>query len=239
MTYEYSIPLRFEEGCFSQDILPECPGEELRLSLGEGDVLTYTVPYHGNEVKLYQVDKQQLEENTKVTYDEDGVLLYVEITDGDEVRLIYIHLPDDDTARFEVRDFAEQSAKQISDELLKFRGKAARLFVEYYKSADSFDFAAKLCTHEDMQAVLDSLNERAIARGLDKTAVDGSGNYPQDKRIECDSYTLCVMLQCASDGVRGELLETVIRTMTEGIRERTADALDKTYDFKFIAAEYD
>ena len=239
MTYEYRIPLRYREGCCGLKELPCGEQEALVMFSCEGDVLTYKVPLHGNEVRLYQVVKKELEENTRVTYGEDGVLLYVEMMYGDEVRLLYINLPDDDTARFEVRDFAEQSAENISSELLNSRGKAARLFIEYCKSVEDFDFAAKKGSPEDMRAVLDSLNERALKRGLDKVVIDDSGNYPRENRIECDSYTLTVMLKCASGSIQDELLATVIRVMTEGIKTRTVASLNKTADFKFIVSEYD
>lgn len=239
MEAEYKIPLKFNSGQFGLNELPSDNENFLTLNLEQCDVLSYSVPKDGTEVRLYDITEKLIRDSLFATYDNNGQLKYVELIKDDIKRLIFINYIDNEDAKAEVLDFAEQSADIISNELIKCKDKAARLFIEYYKEVEGFDFAAKIGTVADKQAALDSLSEKARQRGLEKMVVDNSGDYPRKNRIECDRYTLEIMLLCAAREIRSELLDLAINVMTERIKNNVIDVIDKSDDFKFIAAEYD
>lgn len=236
----YKIPLQFQAGRYRLSALPTECADALTLTLGACDILSYNTPKDGIEVRLYSkigfmLTEQLLQEGLCATYSEDGMLKYVEVTQGEDVRLVYIGYRDDEDARAEILDFAEQSAENISSELLRFNKKAARLFIEYFYDGEGVDFAVKLADEADVQAVLDSLGARANQPDFAAYAVNNSGNYPNENRIECDRETLRIMLQCAPCA----LWDTAVTALTAGIKARVIDKLDKTDDFQFIAEEYD
>ena len=109
MTKELRIPLKYKEGCFSFSSINESSENFLLLTFGEYNDLSYNVPVGGNEVRLYNISYTPPEEYLYATYNSEGTLKYAEMIDGDDVRLVYIGYTDDDDARAEVTDFAEQS----------------------------------------------------------------------------------------------------------------------------------
>lgn len=231
MATEYKIPLTFKSGKYGLSELSSDSTEALTLSLGDFDVLSYHTPEQGIEVQLYStagfmMTEQVIKDGLSAVYDDDGQLNYVVLAQGDAVRLVFISYRDDAAAKREVLGFAEKNADMISEQLLRRKEKAARLFIEYYKDTEGFDFAVKFATAADKQAVIDSYGE---------DAADGSGNYPSGNRIECDKKTFQIMLLCAPC----ELMDMAIATMIEGIKMRVIDKLDKTDDFRFIVEDYD
>lgn len=239
MAVEYKIPLEFKSGKYGFSTLSSDNVNSLTLSLGECAVLSYSVPNDGTEVRLYNVTEQLIHDGLFATYDNSGQLKYVELIQDDDIGLVFINYIDNEDAKNEVLDFAEQSADIISNELIKCKDKVARLFIEYYKEIEGFDFAAKIGTVADKQAAIDSLSERARQRGFEKMVVDNSGDYPNENRIECDRHTLEIMLLCATREIRSELLDLAIDVMINRIKNSVIDVIDKSEDFKFIAAEYD
>lgn len=243
MATEYKIPLQFQAGTYSLGELPQDAADVLTLTLGDYDILSYHTPKDGAEVRIYSsvgfmITEQMIRDGLSATYHDDGMLKYVELTQGDHVRLVYIGYRDDEDAKAEILDFAEQSAEIISDELLSSSKKAARVFIEYYRD-ENIDFAAKIADEAEVQAVIDSLGERADQPDFAAYAVNNSGNYSNENRIECDRHTLNIMLLCAPRGIGNELMDLAIDTMIAGIKARVTDQLDKTDDFQFIAEEYD
>ena len=239
MALEYRIPFQFKAGQYNSLELQNVSGEYITLKLGEWDVLTYTVPKSSRESRLYSVNEQSMKNDLYATYNDEGMLKYVEIISGDDTRLIFINYLSNEDARAEIMDFAEQSADIISGELLKYKGKAARLFIEYYRAVEGFDFAAKIGSDMEKQMLIDSLPPHKRTPEYERMIADNCGDYPHENRIECDSYTLGVMLDCCPNEICGELLDMAITYMTNAIRDRVTDKLDKTDDFRFIAAEYD
>lgn len=239
MIKEFKIPFLFKTGKFHYSDLGENVENVLTLFHGQFDILSYFTPNSNTEVRLYDISERSLTNDMYVTYDHAGKLKYVELVHDDEVRLLFINYLDDNNARSEILDFAEQSADIISDELLQCQDLAARLFIEYYKEYEGFDFAAKIGTVKDKQAVIDSLTESAKQRGLEKMVVDNSGDYPNENRIECDRYTIEIMLLCSPLEIRDGLLDMVISVMTDKIKNKVIDRLNKSDDFKCIVSEYD
>ena len=93
---------------------------------------------------------------------------------------------------------------------------------------ESFDYAAKIVTDADRQALLANPGERAAKRMSNPRFVqmllNNSGNYPHEKRVPCDTHTIGIMLQCAPC----DLLDYVIQEMTERIKAQVVPKLDKT-----------
>ena len=239
MISEYAIPLFFKEGKFGFNELAASDKNALSLYVDECSVLSYNVPKYGTQARLYDIDAQQILNNLYATYNDNGELQYAELIDNNDVILLYINLNDNDTAKQEISDFAIQSADIISDELRKCKNEAARLFIEYFYDGEAVDFAAKIGTTADKQALLNSLSDKARKRGLEETVIDNCGDYPFENRIECDSITLGTMLQCADPEIRSELFYLAVEIMTKNIKDSVIDVIDKSDDFKFIAKEYD
>ena len=234
MAFEVTIPLMYKSGRYNANDIPKS-GDMLLLSLDDRDILTYDMPKRGYEVRLYSVEEQQLGSCLYATYNAEGMLKYAEIIDGDEVRLIYIGYTDEADERAELLDFAEQSAEQLSEKVLSCKEKIARLFIEFYFDGDSYDYAVKVGTEADKQALLDRLSDKEMKEGLLEHIIDNSGDYPYDRRIPCDTDTASILLRCAES----DLFRFVTDKMTELIKARVIDKLNKTDDFKFIVSEYD
>lgn len=236
---EYKIPLQFKSGKFHFSELPANDENVLLFSCEKFDILSYFVPKYGTEVKLYNITEQLLQDCLYATYNDNGQLKYVELIQGDDIRLLFINYIDDADEKAEVLDYAEQSAYIISNELVKCKEKVSRLFIEYYRGVEGFDFAAKIGTVADKQTVINSLGERAEQHDFVEMAVNNSGSYPHENRIECDRDTLSVMMLCANPDIQVELFDMAIDVMTNIIKNNVIDKLDKADDFKFIAEEYD
>ena len=239
MATEYKIPLKFKSGKYNIVELLADSENVLILSLGEFGVLSYSVPEYGTEVRLYNITEQVIENTLFATYDDCGYLKYLELINYDEIRLVYINFTDNKNAKEEIIDFAEQSADIISNELIKCKDKVARLFIEYFCDGQSVDFAAKIGTVADKQAVIDSLSERDKQRGLEKSVIDNCGDYPHKNRVECDNHTFGIMLLCAMPCQYLDLFDLAVEIMTKRIKDSVINAIDKSDDFKFIASIYD
>ena len=235
MNEEIRIPLHFKEGVYPLSSLPDGTDDDLVLCPESFDILSYRVPKQKNTVRLYSIPKQDIMNYLTATYRSSGELYCVELRNGENVLLVYLHYLDAEDAKAEVLDFAEQSAAMISDELLSCREKVFRLFTEHFYDGESFDFAAKIATDEDRKALIASAGDRAKDPKFLQMLINNSGDYPYNNRIPCDSHTIGIMLQCAPCA----LYEFVVSEMTKRIRERVVPLLDKTDDFQFIASEYD
>lgn len=239
MIIEFKIPFLFKAGKFHYSELGENSENVLTLFHGQFNILSYYTPNSNTEVRLYDVSEQSLKNDMYVTYNHSGILKYVELLHGDEVRLLFINYLDENEAKSEILDFAEQSADIISNKLLQCKDLVARLFIEYYKDYEGFDFAAKIGTVKDKQAIIDSLTEKSQQSGPEKTVVDNSGDYPNENRIACDRHTIEIMLFCSPVEIRNDLLDMVISVMTDNIKNKVIDRLNKSDDFKCIVSEYD
>ena len=236
---EIRIPLHFREGMYSLNELPAESDDFLLLRLEPCEIVSYTVPKQNNVVRLYNLEEQFVLDHLTATYRETGELYCVELRNDEDVTLVYLHYLDENDARAEVLDFADQSAAQIAEEHLRCRDKVFRLFIEHFYDGESFDYAAKIVTDADRQALLANPGERAEKRMSNPKFVqmllNDSGNYPHEKRVPCDTHTIGIMLQCAPF----DLFGFVIQEMTERIKAQVVPKLDKTDDFQFIVSEYD
>lgn len=238
MAENYRIPMHFKTGCYSFGELKDSGGECIEFAVCPCDMMMYNVPASGCRVELYELSCDTFERQLKVTYDENGDIRFAELHDGEEIRLLYINLPDEETAEAEVLDFAEQTAEILSAELISRHEKAARLFVEYHRDM-WIDLAVKIGTPEEMQAAVESIPEEKRTERLAEYVKNNSGNYPIAKRIPWDTYTISIMIMCSPEGTGQKLTDTVIETVINGIRRMAEPALEKTEDYRFIAEEYD
>ena len=238
MAENYRIPMHFKEGCYGFRELKDVGGECIEFTVRPCDMMVYNVPVSGYQVELYELDCDKFESQLRVTYDENGNIRFAELHDGDDVRLLYIDLPDEETAEYEIRDFAEQTVAILSDELISRREKAARLFVEYHRDIYT-DLAVKIGTPEDMQAAVNSIPEEKRNDRLIEYVKNNSGDYPNSKRIPWDTYTISIMIMCSPVGTGDRLRDMAIDIVINGIRRMAEPALEKTEDYRFIAEEYD
>lgn len=232
------IPMHFREGCYGFVELKDIGGECIEFMVRSCNMMVYNVPSKDCQVELYDLSCGKFESQLCVTYDEYGDIRYAELHDGEDVRLLYINLPDEETAEYEVRDFAEQTAVILSDELIARHEKTARLFVEYNRDM-WFELAVKPGTPEDMQAAVDSIPEAKRNDRLIDYVKNSCGDYPDSKRIPWDTYTISIMIMCSPAGTADRLRDMAIETVINGIRRMAEPALDKTEDYRFIAEEYD
>ena len=237
MTAEFRIPLNYREGQYNYKDISSDSDEQLAFSLDDWNIITYTVPCNGAEVRLYSVENKPLENYLYATYNETGMLKYLEIIQDDETRLVYIGYADHDDAKAEILDFAEQSADIFSEQILSYKGKIARIFIDYYKW---FNYGIKVVTPEEQQEVIDRLpeNKKSNARFVEYIK-NSSGEYSTDKFLFFDKETIDTMLSCTPKGSYDEFAQMVIDVMTENIKKAVADKIDKTDDFRIIAEEYD
>lgn len=231
MDYYYNISLNFEPGKFGIKELRPTNEECIELCHDEYDILSYDEPRYGSEVRLYSIPRESLTNALTALYDGNGELERIEITCGNETRLVYIRYIDTEYSKSSVMEFIKAQADKISDEILK-RKNISRLFIEYFYDGEAVDLTAKTGTAAEMQAVIDKYSG-------DIETADNSGNYPFDNRIECDNEAFRVMLLCTEADYRNTLFRLSVSAMEEHIKERVLDKIDKTKDFRFISEEYD
>lgn len=231
----YNIPLQYKSGKFYLSDITELSDEDvLIISHDSYDILSYNVPQYGTDVRLYSITKESIENTLSVIYNENGNLENIEITCGNKTKLVYIHFADNETAKETVQQFANFYADKISNKIINYKEKIARLFIEYFYDGVAVDFAAKIGTVSDMQTVIEKY------KGNSDTA-NNSGNYPYENRIASDSdtETLGILLLNADTNFRNELFNFAVREMTGLIKKRVLNIIDKADNFKFISEEYD
>lgn len=234
---EYCIPLEHKSGEYRLNELQNATGNLLILKLATSGILSYQVPESDTEIRLYDITGQMIKEGLVASY-EEGHLKRVDLKQDDRELFVYIYLEDDNAAKEALLDFAGKNAEMISNEIIKCREEVARLFIEYFYDGQAFDFAAKIATVEDKQAVIQRCIEAGEENNIDDWA-DNSGNYPEESRIECDNDNMGIMLSCVPPHINDEMYDMVVEEMTNYIRNAVVDKICRSSDFKFIAEEYD
>lgn len=236
MHYKYSIPLSYKKGEYGPNDLKNIVGETFEFDFdSDYGIIEYTVPNSRNDPRLYDIPADVLESTLKAFYDDNGQLKKVTVNNEDNKdMLVFIRYDGEEAAKEEIRSFALENAKVITEQLIKSRDKAARLFVEYYYDGSSMDYHALIGTEEQKR----KLEEKYPG---DDNVVDNSGDYNIYTNLVCgDNETLGIMIICANtDSSKTDFVDYAIEIMTEYIRENVVDKLDKTDDFKFVADWYD
>ena len=232
MIQEFYIPLHYESGKYClKELLSTCK-DILVLSLDESGVLTYLVPEYKTKVRLYGITEDMLNDSLFIMYNDKRQLEYIKLIKDNKEKLIYIHIIDIKTAYNKVLIFSELNAKVISESIMNCKEKIARLFIECFYDGEAVDLAAKIGTLDDMRNVSNNY-------GNDYDTINNSGNYPLEKRIECDNDTLGVILMCSPPASGSELFQLAVTTFSNCIKDRVLELIDKTENFKFIVEEYD
>lgn len=229
---EYNIPLKFKAGCFKFGELNGGSSEMLILGYDtEWQLLTYSAPMYGNEVRVYTVPRELMPNGLTAVYDKDGVLDKVELDDGERTRLMYIWFKNINRSKSVVLKYVKEQADRMSKEIIGRKQKLARLFFGKFYDGEAVEIAVKTATAEEVQAVIDKYG--------DLSSADNSGNYPVEKMITLEYEPLAVMLMCTSTYFQTMLFGLAADAVEERIKKRVLDKIDKTDDFKFIAEEYD
>ncbi len=235
MNEDIRIPLHFQPGVYPVGKLPAVSENFIAIQHEPSDTISYTVPCTGREVRLHRLSKSYILEHLTANYRENGGLYCVEIRDGDDVSLVYIHYLDEEDARNEIGEFIFLSSLQITKQLSERKDKMFRLFIEYFYNGENFDLAAVTASEKDKEALLASAGKRTEKPAFVNMLLNNSGNYPRENRIECDSHTISIMLRCSPC----DLHEMVVNETAAFLKKRLVPKLDKTDDFKFIVSEYD
>lgn len=224
---EYYIPYELEPGRFvmePENENAEASSEEyLHLSLGDSSILTYRHPVYGDEIRIYSVP-----EDVKIVaaYNEKGQLSQVSYPySGDLQKLIYAANP-------LFMSFISITDIRLPKRILQEQGEVSRLFYEYFYDGDAVDFAVKLGTPADMEEIRRHY-------GADTDAVNNSGAYPSEKRMECDNHTFRILLFCTAPEKRTQVFYDTVRELMANISRKVLPRLNKTADFRVIDSEYD
>ena len=219
---EIKIPVRHEAGSFQVRELKDGTGEFVMRS-EYGGMLTYNAG--GCEMRLYNIPEEDLDSLT-AHYDEDWRLS--EVTLGE--RLIYIAYADDSAAWNAVREFAVSEGERIAGAVAASEGKIGRVFVEYYKDWEGFDFGVIVASEKELWKV--------AAAAEDEDCINMSAEFSHENKICADNARFSVMFGCLPKGMTVGLMGMSIEIMTEAVRS-ACDSLDKSADFDFIAEAYD
>lgn len=229
MTETYRIPLRYHAGKYLAAELPD-EGECLVIEHDRYDIMTYLLPIYGTEVRRYSVSGDAAEKTLTAVYDKYGELMHVDVLCGNVRRLIYIHFAGDEVAKETIWEFCSFQGEELCRQISQYGGKVARLFTEFFYDGEAVDFAVKIASPEEV---------RAVAEKYGENAADNSGNYDNDRRIECDIDTWGAMILCGSPEFRVDMYGFGVFIMNAAIERTALPKLDKTADFRFIRAEYD
>ena len=232
MKQEYKIPLNYKSGTYNFKELSSNDEDTIILFLERTGVLTYFVPENETEIRLYNISENMIKNHLFATYGDNGKLKEMKIIQDDIEKLVFIYFSDHDKIKDIILNFSHCNADMISQKILRFNKKIARLFIEYFYDGEAVDIAAKIGTVDYMQKILSEYNN-----GLN--AVNNSGNYPHANRIECDNHTLGIMLMCMPDDIRYDMFKLAVSEITCQIQRRVLNFIDKSENFKFISEEYD
>lgn len=230
----YKIPLKFKEGEFKFNELPDYkPGECLELDYDtEYQMINYEVPMYGSEARIYTVPRALMPNALTAFYDKNGVLDKVEFDENGRTRLFYIRYKNISASERGVLKFIKEQADKISKEIIGKKQTLVRLFVGRFYDGEAVEIAVRTATAEEMREVIDEYNG-------DVTAADNSGNYSVEKMMTVDYEPIRVMLMCTNGDFRSMLFNKATETFEERLKKRVLDKIVKTDDFKFISEEYD
>ena len=240
MQDKYYIPLAFQKGEYGLSDLKNAGGEMLEIGYTDGPgIIEYSIPGSYHRPRIYGIPHYVLENSIKANYSDDGKLKTITVNNSkNENLLVYIRYDSEEEAKQEIRNFAIENARIITEQLVQSREKAARLFTEYYYDGEIMDYHAYIGTEEQKQKIKQKYPD-------DDSVVDNGGDYiiyseDYTNLIYGDNNKLGTMVVCAdTDSSETNFPDYAANIMNEYIRENAVDKLDKTDDFKFITGWYD
>lgn len=223
----FCIPLRHQEGKYPVSQLNNTDKDALTMTFCNNR-LKFQVPNYQREAEIFTVPEEL--ETLTAAYDKNGTLSYVEKTTNDRTQLVYIRFADNEAAKENIWQLVNFCADNIIDKLMKTEH-IARLFIEHFYDGLAVDVSVKFGTSADMQKI--------IANYGDDSAIDNSGDYPYENRLECDNNTIGTILQCVSKKFAGELYGFAVFILRKRIEDCIPELPGKTENFKFFMQEYD
>lgn len=227
MMSTFYIPLRHREGKYPVKALKGAAKNSLTMTF-QNNWLHFQVPDYQREAEIFILPEEL--ETLTAAYGDDGVLSYVEKTHGKRTQLVYIRFGDDEAAKENIWQLVNFCADKIIERLMQ-KQNVARLFIEHFYDGLAVDVTVKFGTDADMQEI--------ITRYGDDRAIDNSGDYPHENRLECDNNTIGAMLQCTSKEFAVELYGFAVFIIQRRIEACIPELPGKTKDFRFIVQEYD
>lgn len=209
--------------------------------------------YH--HLVLYDMKQGDIDRLTAV-YDENCLLKNIGISEADRRRFLYIRIDDHDTARSLILHCAKKIGRTIAEKVLlrRSKGRARRLFAEYYICGQQLDYHVIYATEEEVRAVWDEFAAEYGVDGVTKYCninihdhINNSGEYSHDDEnlisdsdriMEGGIEHLGLLLACVPNEWHSECFELAIATL-DGCMEEIVPLLDRTDDFKFISEQYD
>ena len=232
MDKTYSIPLKHQSGTYTLGDLTSNTYNALTLEYKDyGDIIEYEHPDDGTNIILYGIKQNDFEQSLKAVYNESGELKTLSVSAENDNKLLFVHYDNTDDTRQQVLEFAESNADVIIEKILKFTDTAARLFIEYFRDGEYFDFHAKIGTPEQKSTI-----EKKYPQYKD--IADFAGDYPSEN-IYGDNDRFGIMLRCADIEENYNLFNLAVDLMTSRIKEKAVPKINKSDDFKFIVGEYD
>ena len=229
---KYKIPFNYKKGTYHFAELLSVNKNNLVLSLEETGVLTYFISEYETETIIYDISEDMIKNHLLVTYDDNGKWEQIKIIQNDIEKLVFICLTDSEKIKNTILGFSCRNADIISNKILSYNEKIARLFMEYFYDGETADIAVKIGTVNNMQKILSSYSDEPYS-------IDNSEDYPLSSRIECENNTLCVILMCMPQNFRYDMFKLAVFTITNLIKERVLNLIDKSENFKFTFEEYD
>ena len=186
-------------------------------------------------------------------YGEDGKLRNIGITEWEKRRFLYIRMESLEYARNIIRCCAGKLGRELAQKVLlrREKGRARRLFAEYYVDSHQFDYHVIYASEQEVREVWDEFAEKYGEEYVDKfngnwsihDLIDNSGEYSHaDENMDVlgddGEYRISMMLTCVPEKWWEECFDTVIETLDSCVKE-IIPQLDKTEDFKFISEIYD
>ena len=232
MDKTYSIPLKHQLGTYNLSDLTYSDDNALTIEYQDyGDIIEYEHPDNGINITLYGIKQNDFEQNLKAVYNENGELKTLLVNTENDSRLLFIYYDNTTDTRQQVLEFAESNADVIIEKILKFTDTAARLFIEYFRDGEYFDFHAKIGTPEQKSTI-----EKKYPQYKD--IADFAGGYPSEN-IYGDNDRLGIMLRCEDIEENYDLFNLAVDLMISRIKEKAVPKINKSDDFKFIVGEYD
>ena len=248
------VPMKFKPGEYGicklnrdRALLPSGCGIRLTFCPKEKYVSRPTGERAYDYFAIYGIYYSNYDRLTAV-YGADGELRNIGITEWDKRRFLYIRMESLEYAKNIIRCCAGKMGRNLAEKVLrrKEKGRARRLFAEYYVDSDNFDYHVIYASEQEVQAVWDDF-AGFIKKYPDHIGdiidyIDNSGEYSHaDENMDMDDDgcdRIVMMLSCVPDDWWEECFELAIETL-DGCMKAIIPQLDRTDDFKFISEMYD
>lgn len=222
------VPVAYREGIYKL--------EEVKVAVGEADdalvlkhyepgnyiVVCVVVNNNARELKLYNIPREELDSDLRLTYDARGCLRRISLDKAFDSRLIYISYQNIEEARRIIDSFAKENSRAILEQLRRCREKVKRLFIESFNGEECMDFHVKIGTEAENRAIRKKYKRNG---GMG----DNSELYSSEN-LHGDNERFQVLVTGAED----ELFDYAVEKMTEYIIKEAKYVVSVTRDYRVI-----